>query len=164
MLQPLLISVLLVAATVTIHAFGTTYWVRYLTYRFARSGGELKTHEVLLALIATAVVLLILLLVEVILWALTYLLAVPGNQLNTLEAATYFSLITFTTVGYGDVTLAAHDWRLLSGIEALNGILLSSWTAALFFLIFQRGWSLLAHGRGRHDTDRLPSQDPTSGS
>ena len=42
----------------------------------------------------------------------------------------YFSIVTFTTLGYGDITLADHEWRLLSGIEALNGILLVLMTLA----------------------------------
>jgi hypothetical protein len=33
----------------------------------------------------------------------------------------YFSSITYTTVGYGDLVLPM-EWRNLSGIEALTGI------------------------------------------
>lgn len=72
----------------------------------------------------------------------------PGDQLNTFEEATYFAIVTFTTLGFGDITLAEHVWRLVSGIEALNGILLVGWTTALLFLVFQRSWEIRAHGRG----------------
>jgi hypothetical protein len=40
----------------------------------------------------------------------------PGDQLDTYEKSVYFSFVTFTTLGYGDVTLTEHDWRILSGI------------------------------------------------
>ena len=35
-----LVSVLLVAATVAIHAFGTTCWIRHLKNRFVGADGE----------------------------------------------------------------------------------------------------------------------------
>lgn len=40
----------------------------------------------------------------------------------TLEAAIYFSLVSYTTLGFGDVLLPV-DWRLLAGMEAANGFL-----------------------------------------
>jgi hypothetical protein len=53
-------------------------------------------------------------------------------------------------LGYGDITLVEHEWRLLSGIEALNGILLVGWTTALLFLVVQRSWAIKAHRRGEN--------------
>jgi hypothetical protein len=73
------------------------------------------------------------------------MLVLPGDQLNTLEKATYFSIVTFTTLGYGDISLSEHEWRLLSGIEALTGILLVGWTTAFLFTILQRSWEAVAH-------------------
>ena len=40
----------------------------------------------------------------------------------TLEEAVYFSLVAYTTLGFGDVLLQ-HEWRLLAGMEAANGFL-----------------------------------------
>lgn len=40
----------------------------------------------------------------------------------TLEEAVYFSMVSFTTVGYGDVVVE-QDWRILSGFVAINGLL-----------------------------------------
>lgn len=96
-------------------------------------------------MIWTSLVLLMIHLVEVMVWALAYLFLVPDNQLDTLERAVYFSIVTFTTLGYGDITLADHQWRLLSGVEALNGVLLAGWTTAFLFVVFQRSWKGLAH-------------------
>ena len=47
-----------------------------------------------------------------------YVLGVFG----TLEEAVYFSLVAYTTLGFGDVLLQ-HEWRLLAGMEAANGFL-----------------------------------------
>ncbi|MEZ5579160.1 MAG: potassium channel family protein [Candidatus Competibacteraceae bacterium] len=80
--------------------------------------------------------------VEVTLWALTYIL-LPGDQLDTFEKSLYFSVVSFTTLGYGDITLTDSEWRLLSGIEALDGILLVGWSTALLFIVVQRSWKHL---------------------
>ncbi|MCV2867879.1 ion channel [Defluviimonas sp. WL0002] len=40
----------------------------------------------------------------------------------TMEASVYFSLVAFTTLGFGDILLP-HEWRLLGGMAAANGLL-----------------------------------------
>ena len=69
-------------------------------------------------------VLIMLHMIEVVIfiWPVSYQLPLPVSQLDTFEKATYFSIVTFTTLGYGDITLSDHEWRMLSGIEALNGV------------------------------------------
>ena len=52
-------------------------------------------------------------------WALSFRLL---NVFSTLEEAVYFSLVSFTTVGYGDVVVGV-EWRILSGFVAVNGLL-----------------------------------------
>ncbi len=51
---------------------------------------------------------------------------------NTLEESLYFSVVSFTTLGFGDVVIGK-DWRLLSGVIAANGLILFSLITA--FLI-----------------------------
>jgi voltage-gated potassium channel Kch len=50
------------------------------------------------------------------------------------QSAIYFSAVTYTTTGYGDLVLPA-EWRLVGGVEALTGILMCSWSAAFFFAV-----------------------------
>lgn len=149
MLGIILSAIALVASTVVIHAVGTTSLIRGLRHHFTGPDGFFLAHRTLPALIWTAIVLLTLHVIEIHLWALAYLILVPGDQLDTYEKAAYFSFVTFTTLGYGDVTLAEHDWRLLSGIEALDGIFLAGWSTALLFVIVQRSWRNL--GRSQSD-------------
>ncbi|MEL6168367.1 MAG: ion channel [Pseudomonadota bacterium] len=53
-------------------------------------------------------------------WAVTlYALGI----FSTFEASVYFSLVAFTTLGFGDVLLPI-EWRLLGGLSAANGLLL----------------------------------------
>ncbi|MFQ1699450.1 ion channel [Loktanella agnita] len=41
---------------------------------------------------------------------------------DAMEPAVYFSLVAFTTLGFGDVLLPT-EWRLLGGMAAANGLL-----------------------------------------
>ena len=41
----------------------------------------------------------------------------------TFEESLYFSLVAFTTLGFGDLLLP-DDWRLLGGLAAANGLIL----------------------------------------
>jgi len=40
----------------------------------------------------------------------------------TVEGAVYFSLVAYTTLGFGDILLP-QDWRLLAGMASANGLL-----------------------------------------
>ena len=52
-------------------------------------------------------------------WAVAlWLLQIFG----TFEASVYFSLVVFTTLGFGDILLPV-EWRLLGGLAAANGLL-----------------------------------------
>ncbi len=130
-----LISALTVTATVMVHALGTTWWIGLLRKRF-----KPRSIHILNVLVKTALALLGLHVIEVFIWAAVYLL-LPGSGMESLEEAMYFSFTTFTTLGYGDITLSAR-WHLLTGIQSLNGILLVGWSTALSFAVIQRMWQL----------------------
>ena len=58
--------------------------------------------------------------IAVWLWAVSlYFL----NIFVTFEASVYFSLVAFTTLGFGDILLP-QEWRLLGGLAAANGLLM----------------------------------------
>jgi hypothetical protein len=67
---------------------------------------------------------------EVWTWAVLYLAL---GAVGSLEQAVYFSTVTFTTLGFGDITLD-EKWRLLSSFEAANGLLMFGWSTALAFV------------------------------
>ena len=71
---------------------------------------------------------------EAVVWASTYILI---GALEHFEQALYFSMVTFTTLGYGDVTLE-NQWRVLGSFEAANGIIMFGWTTAIVFFAVQR--------------------------
>ena len=51
----------------------------------------------------------------------------------------YFSAITFTTVGFGDL-VPSGPIRFLSGMEALTGFVLIAWSASFTYLEMERFW------------------------
>ncbi|MEL7344196.1 MAG: ion channel, partial [Pseudomonadota bacterium] len=54
---------------------------------------------------------------SVAIWSITYFAL---GIFDTGEAALYFSLVSFTTLGFGD-DLLPREWRLLGGFTAANG-------------------------------------------
>ncbi|MDH4107391.1 MAG: potassium channel family protein [Gammaproteobacteria bacterium] len=145
MIRYALLGAALVAVTIVIHGIGTTSWVRYLARRHAARNEPWRLGESLLMLINTSLIGVALHTVQILVWALAYHRLDPSGELQTFETAVYFSFVTFTTLGYGDITLS-EGWRLLSGIQALNGILLVGWTTAMVFAAVQRIWSSQSAG------------------
>ena len=142
MLSLSLIGTALLAATVLIHAIGTSAWVRYLGRKYPPDLPWNGTRAMLI-LVNSALVVVALHTLEIIIWAWAYLAIVPLDELASFEEAVYFSFVTFTTLGYGDITLT-EGYRLLSGIEALNGLILVGWTTAMIFSVVQHVWRGLA--------------------
>jgi voltage-gated potassium channel Kch len=84
------------------------------------------------SLVVGALVLIMFLttLFEASVWATTYFVL---GVIADFEKALYFSTVTYTTLGYGDVVLE-EQWRLLSSFEAANGIIMFGWTTALIIV------------------------------
>jgi len=139
MVKLAVIGSLLVGLTIIVHALGTTAWISFVWRRHFSRPGVWHWHSALVVLVTTGLVLIALHTVQIVIWATTYQLLLPPGELGSVEAAVYFSFVTFTTLGYGDITLSV-GWRLLSGIESMNGILLVGWSTAVLFAVVQRLW------------------------
>jgi len=81
------------------------------------------------------------LLLDIVLWAWVYR---HVGAIHDFETSLYFSGVTFTTVGYGDVTLAK-CWQLLSVREAVNGVLMTGWSTAQLIFLVQRMMRMSLH-------------------
>lgn len=62
-----------------------------------------------------------------------------GNFDGSLMDCVYFSFTTFTTLGFGDIQPIG-ELRYLTGIEALTGLVLITWTASFLFIGMQNYW------------------------
>jgi hypothetical protein len=72
--------------------------------------------------------------IETMIWCGLYLLI---GALSGFEKAFYFSTVTYTSLGFGDIVLEA-PWRLLSSFQAANGVIMFGWTTALIFAAVHR--------------------------
>ncbi len=160
MLVFLLVASGLLAATIAVHAYGTMVWIRIVTRVVSREVAIRQNFWRSWALLsATGVVLMVLHFVEVVIWAETYRFLPVGDSVDSFEEAVYFSFVTFTTLGYGDVTISG-EWRLLSGVQAMNGIILFGWSTALLFAVVQRLWFADDLNTMRERVERTDHADP----
>lgn len=72
--------------------------------------------------------------VQIYIWAIALRIfgALPGY-----EEPIYFALVTYTTVGYGDVTLEA-SYRILGAMASVNGIIAFGLSTAFLVGFFAR--------------------------
>jgi hypothetical protein len=91
----------------------------YLRYRFRRFANT--------AAIVTGV-LFVMLVHSIQVWIWAHIFQWVG-AFSDMEPALYFSLVSFSTVGFGDITLGP-DWRLLSALAAANGFISFGWSTA----------------------------------
>ena len=129
MLTKLLAAFFLMAACVVLHAAGLTVAMRWLKRSLATLGDESWRRIRLLIEVAGLTVLVHL--VEITVWA-AYLAG--SGAMPDIDSALYFSAVTYTTTGYGDLVLP-EGWRLVGGIEALTGILMCGWSTGFFFAV-----------------------------
>ncbi len=125
MLANLALGTMMISATVVIHTLGlmaVTHLIGRLTNRFRMHGRRSRIVAILTVVMGTFA----LLTVEVWLWATAYYLA---DVVPDFDTALYFSTVTFSTIGYGDV-VPAHEWRLFCALEGIDGFLLIGWSTA----------------------------------
>lgn len=85
--------------------------------------------------------------VQVWIFGLTYWLLdhfptlgrLPGEFDEGALDFVYFSVVTYTTLGFGDI-VPVGAIRILAGTEALLGLTLITWSASFTFLEMQRDW------------------------
>jgi len=64
-----------------------------------------------------------------------------GKFVDNFPSYLYFSAETYTTIGLGDI-YPLGPLRLITGIEALNGLLLIGWSASFTYLAMQKFWDI----------------------
>lgn len=127
------IGCLLILMTTFIHGL-TTRYVMHLAVKFTASEKErLKTAK---GYLVSFMVLIMFFasIFESVIWALGYIVL---GAIEKFEPALYFSLVTYTTLGYGDITLS-ENWRLLASFQAANGIIIFGWSTALVMAVVQK--------------------------
>ena len=124
MLANVTLGSLLILVTVFIHTIGigllahamphVVHWFRLHRDYFRQT----------VAVMAIVLGLFILHTIEIWLWAAAF---VWVGAVGNFPDALYFSTVTFSTLGYGDI-VAAPDWRLFAAFEAMDGFILLGWS------------------------------------
>ena len=137
MIGELSVATAMVLMTVLIHAVGL-YSVARLLRLEEREEAAAHVHPLSLRGFATTIVVILSLIAlhgtEIWLYAFLYNLigAVEG-----MRNAVYFSTVTYGAIGYDDVAMA-EEWRLVSAIEGINGVILIGWSTAFFVMVVAR--------------------------
>ncbi|HEV7395445.1 MAG TPA: potassium channel family protein [Pyrinomonadaceae bacterium] len=129
MLRGLIGGFALVSICVVIHTFGLVLLAAWLIRHPHKEQPQFNITRYSLMLTAIFAVITLLHLIETFVWATFYDLC---GHFNDFETSWYFSVSSYTTIGYGDVVLP-EKWRMLGGVEGINGVLLCGLSAAFLF-------------------------------
>ena len=130
MISKLLAAWCLLGLTVTIHAAGLSAMLPGLRSALP----ERRFWPLTWRLLGIAWKLVLLHLAEIMVWGLFYWWQ---QCLPDAESSFYFSAVTYTTVGYGDLVLP-QEWRLVGAVEGLTGILMCGLSTGLFFAVVSK--------------------------
>lgn len=152
MIQQLTLATLMVTVIVAVHLTGLAILVRLLRSH-NRLVRRMRLLPVTLLLGATLGIIGIHT-IEIWLYAALYL---ELHSFSGFEEALYFSTVTYSSIGYGDV-LMPKNWRILGAIEGAVGIIMLGWsTAFLVSLLTQLrmfGHDWLSWGVGLRKEER----------
>ena len=161
MFAAIIASLILVPASILIHYEALRLIGDRLLPGPARVGLRWRMMAVVLACFAAHTL-------EVWLYALGYyvfdnvlwLASFAGLKEGTFTDYLYFSGITYTSLGFGDISPLGGA-RLIAGVEGLNGLLLIGWSASFTYLVMEQFWPLHgSHGwrRFRESRGRPPGE------
>lgn len=129
----LLVAFLMVVLTVAIHFLGVSLLLRPLR-RTPPQGAPASALRQMTMTLLVVLGLIGLHALEVWVYAALYLAL---GEFQTLESALYFSAVSFSTAGFGDIVMES-PWRIISSIESINGFVLIGWSTAVLVTVTAR--------------------------
>lgn len=72
--------------------------------------------------------------------SLNTLIGETTQNVQSLMDCVYYSFITYTTLGFGDV-IPTGTLKFLTGLESLTGLVLITWTASFMYIEMQKYWN-----------------------
>ena len=141
------VAPLLYSSLLTVSVFFITALIHLGALRWCSRGMAAIPLTPSARVLAVAALLFTAHIAEIALYAITYFLAehvfLVGGFAGLPIAAPldyfYFSATVYTSLGIGDIFPTGHI-RFLTGIEALNGLLLVAWSASFLFALMNRIW------------------------
>ena len=139
MIPEILVAILMMLITVTIQTEASRMAIRIAQHpergltKFLRKNSSYSLSFIVLLMFFAH-------LMQALVWAATY---VWLGALADLKTALYFSIVTFTTLGYGEIVLE-EQWRLLASFEAITGIIMFGWTTAIVVWVMQKVYNRIS--------------------
>jgi len=134
-LVKLLFAVALVVVTVVIHAAGFSALLRAIVWSHALD--KTGFWPVARWVIGVTCWLILIHTLEISVWGLFYFWQGCLPDAPDAGSALYFSGVTYTSLGYGELVLPK-PWRVLAPLETLTGILMCGLSTGLFFAVVNR--------------------------
>jgi len=130
----LLFGTLMIAGTVIFHVTALVYLANFLK-RQSLIGARFQNMAVTIYLMVISVFTIICIhTIEAWSWAALFLYL---GEFSELKQALYFSVVTSTTLGYGDITLS-EKWQILGTFEAMGGLILFGTSTAFLLGLMRR--------------------------
>jgi Ion channel len=131
MLNEIAIAAAIVSVCLMIHLTGILLMAEWL-FQWRETLDRSPTRKAFaLLMVSLFGGILLLHLIQTGLWAVFYY---TQNLFDDFETSLYFSMVSFTTLGYGDVLLPKR-WRLLGVVEGFSGVLLCGISTAFIFAV-----------------------------
>ena len=131
MFWQLVIAFSIVAVCLVLHVISIVLMGDWLFDHRAKRAQTLRPIGYVALLIATFSALICVHMIETGVWATFYY---TRGLFPDFETSLYFSITSYTTIGFGDVVLP-RAWRMLGGIEGISGVLLCGLSTAFVFAI-----------------------------
>lgn len=145
MLREILIAAALVTVCLVVHVAGILLMAKWLLRKRDQLGLNITNKHFALLLIVLFAGIMFLHLTQTGLWAMFYY---TRGLFSDFETSLYFSMVSFTTIGYGDVLLPRR-WRLLGVIEGFSGVLLCGISTAFMFAVVNGMFQLRIQQRSK---------------
>ena len=131
MLTEISVAAAIVAVCLLLHVAGLLVMAEWLMQRreYLEQKGARMRYAILMFLLFSGIMLLHV--IGTSMWAVFYY---TRALFKDFETALYFSLTSYTTIGYGDVLLP-QKWRLLGAIEGVTGVLFCGISTAFIFAV-----------------------------
>lgn len=126
-------AAILVALTLAVQCAGMAAVIDWGLTHVARDKHRLGPARSTALIVRFATVMVALHLCQILLWAGFY----RWTCFPTWETAFYFSGVSYSTVGYGDLILP-RMWRGLGPLEAITGVLMCGMSVSLLFAVVTR--------------------------
>ncbi|OUR94349.1 hypothetical protein A9Q87_01520 [Flavobacteriales bacterium 34_180_T64] len=128
------IGTVIIAVNLVIQGLGNVFWFRKIIVPTKKN---ISNNNILKTLLFSFLLFTLIHIIHSLVWAVCYyIIPETSSEFSSFSETVYFSMVTFTTLGYGDISLSS-NWRLLSGLEAINGIMLIGWSTAMMFSLIQ---------------------------